>query len=66
MELNWKKNTALFIIGQTITIFGSSIVQYAILWHITLSTQSGTMMTLISIVGFLPMFVLLCRFLILL
>ena len=58
MESNWKRNTALFIIGQTITVFGSSIVQYAILWNITLTTQSGIMMTLISLVGFLPMFII--------
>jgi uncharacterized membrane protein len=58
METNWKKNTALFIIGQTITLFGSSVVQYAILWHITLKTQSGIMMTLITIVGFLPIFII--------
>jgi DHA3 family macrolide efflux protein-like MFS transporter len=32
------------------------VVQYAILWHITLKTQLGSMMTLFTIVGFLPMF----------
>jgi DHA3 family macrolide efflux protein-like MFS transporter len=56
MEKNWKKNAALFITGQAISLFGSMLVQYAILWHITLKTQSGTMMTLFTVVGFLPMF----------
>jgi DHA3 family macrolide efflux protein-like MFS transporter len=56
MNINWKKNTALFLGGQALTIFGSSVVQYAILWHITLGTQSGTMMTIFSIALFLPMF----------
>ena len=56
MEKNWKKNTVLFIAGQALSLFGSMIVQYAILWHITLETQSGTMMTLFTVVGFLPMF----------
>jgi DHA3 family macrolide efflux protein-like MFS transporter len=32
------------------------VVQYAILWHITLKTQSGTMMAIISFALFLPMF----------
>jgi DHA3 family macrolide efflux protein-like MFS transporter len=54
--INWKKNTALFLGGQALTIFGSSVVQYAILWHITLGTQSGTMMSVFSIALFLPMF----------
>ncbi|MDR2516801.1 MAG: MFS transporter [Spirochaetaceae bacterium] len=56
MEINWKKNTALFMAGQALSLFGSMVTQYAILWHITLKTQSGAMMTLFTIAGFLPMF----------
>jgi DHA3 family macrolide efflux protein-like MFS transporter len=56
MEINWKKNTALFLGGQALTLFGSMVVQYAILWHITLKTQSGVMMTVFTVAGFLPMF----------
>src|SRR5688572_15553047 len=56
METNWKRNTAFFVAGQTLSLFGSLLVQYAILWHITLKTQSGTMMTVFTIAGFLPMF----------
>jgi DHA3 family macrolide efflux protein-like MFS transporter len=58
MEINWKKNAALFISGQAITFFGSWVVQHAIMWHITLETKSGTMMTLFTVVGFLPMFLI--------
>ncbi len=46
----------MFITGQAITLFGSMMVQYAILWHITLKSQSGAMMTLFTVIGFLPMF----------
>ena len=53
---NWKRNIALFLIGQGITLFGSMLVHYAIMWHITLKTQSGAFMTLIAIAGALPMF----------
>ena len=56
MEINWKRNTAFFVAGQTLSLFGTLLVQYAILWHITLKTQSGTMMTVFTIAGFLPMF----------
>ena len=52
----WKKQTVLFLASQTISLFGSSLVQYAILWHITLETQSGAMMTLSIVCGFLPSF----------
>ena len=52
---NWKKNVALFLIGQGLTLFGSMLVHYAVMWHITLETKSGFMMTLIAIAGALPM-----------
>jgi DHA3 family macrolide efflux protein-like MFS transporter len=32
------------------------VVQFAIIWHITLSTQSGAMMTVFTVAGLLPMF----------
>ena len=51
---NWKKNIAYFIGGQSISLFGSSLVQYAIIWHITLETQSGFVMTLSILAGFIP------------
>jgi len=52
----WNRNIVLFLISQTVTLFGSYLVQYAILWHITLRTQSGIMMTIAIICGFLPTF----------
>ncbi|KKK39779.1 MFS transporter [Mesobacillus campisalis] len=55
---NWVKNIILFLSSQTVSLFGSSLVQYAIMWHITLSTQSGLMMTLYIICGFIPTFIL--------
>lgn len=55
---NWKKNIILFLSSQAISLFGSSLVQYAIMWYITLNTQSGIMMTLYIICGFIPTFLL--------
>lgn len=55
---NWKKNIILFLSSQTISLFGSALVQYAIMWYITLSTESGMMMTLFIICGFIPTFIL--------
>lgn len=50
----WQRRTVLFLAGQTVSLFGSSLVQYAIIWHITLSTSSGVMMTIATLCGFLP------------
>lgn len=58
MRDNWKKDIVLFLSSQTISLFGSSLVQYAIMWYITLKTQSGMMMTIFIICGFLPTFLL--------
>ncbi|MDR1981693.1 MAG: MFS transporter, partial [Tannerellaceae bacterium] len=38
------------------SLFGTMVVQYAIMWHIVLTTQSGIMMTFLTITGLLPMF----------
>lgn len=51
---NWKSNISRFLTAQTISLFGSSLVQYAIVWHITLSTSSGVMLTISTLCGFLP------------
>jgi len=51
---NWKKNISIFIVGQTVSLFGSVLVQYAITWYITLKTQSGSMMMISILCGFVP------------
>lgn len=58
MNGNWKKRITLFLASQSISLFGSSLVQYAIGWYVTLKTQSGAMMTIMIICGFLPTFFL--------
>jgi len=50
----WMKNVILFLTSQIVSLFGSSLVQYAIMWHITLNTKSGSMLTISIICGFLP------------
>lgn len=48
------KKVVIFLTGQTITTFGSFLVQYAIMWHLTLSTKSGLVLALAAVFGFLP------------
>ena len=54
MKDHWKRKITLFLTAQTISLFGSSLVQYAIIWYITLTTTSGVMMTISTVCGFLP------------
>ena len=51
---NWKRKISLFLTSQFISMFGSSLVQYAIIWHITLTTKSGSAMTIAMMFSFLP------------
>ncbi|MBU0928289.1 MAG: MFS transporter [Spirochaetes bacterium] len=56
MASSWKRTATVFLGGQTLSLFGSMLVQYAITWHITMSTQSGAMMTISIVCGILPTF----------
>ncbi|CAB4627402.1 unannotated protein [freshwater metagenome] len=50
----WKNKVAVFLVGQTVSTFGSFLVQYAIIWHLTLTTKSGVILALAAVFGFLP------------
>lgn len=50
----WKKNLVFFLTGQSLSLFGSSVVQFAIIWYITLSTQSGIMMMISTVCAVVP------------
>lgn len=57
-EYNWKKSIVRFLSAQTISLFGSSIVQYAIVWYITLTTSSGKMLMFSTLCGFMPQIII--------
>ncbi|MGK9147895.1 MFS transporter [Plantibacter flavus] len=50
----WRRDVAIFLSGQTVSLFGSMLVQYAIMWHLTLETKSGVVLALAAVAGFLP------------
>ncbi len=50
----WKRNVTLFLTGQTVSLFGSMIVQYAVMWYVTIETKSGIAVALYAIAAFLP------------
>ena len=58
MDTKWKQNIIVFLAGQSITLFGSMLVHYAVQWHITLTTQSGVAMMLMSVSAAIPMFII--------
>ena len=52
---NWQIEFYAIWIGQVISLITSSIVQYAFVWELTVRTESAAVLSLASLVGFLPM-----------
>ncbi len=50
----WKRDATVFLSGQTVSMFGSMLVQYAIMWHLTLETKSGVVLMASAVFGMLP------------
>ncbi|WP_251711847.1 MFS transporter [Lactococcus ileimucosae] len=55
---NWRKNFYLFLIGQLLTGVTSMIVQYAIIWYLTLESGEESVLAIATLVGMLPMAIL--------
>lgn len=51
---HWKRNVTLFLSGQTVSLFGSMVVQYVVMWYVTLETRSGLAIALYAVCAFLP------------
>ncbi len=58
MKISWKKNTAIFLCCQAISILGSSLVQFAITAYIAMQTKSGLLYALGVLCAILPTFFL--------
>jgi DHA3 family macrolide efflux protein-like MFS transporter len=54
----FNKQIVLFLISQNISLFGSSVVAFAIIWHITLETSSGLWLMLSTVCSMLPQVVI--------
>ena len=55
---SWKRQTVLFLISQCITLFGSMLVQMAVIWYVTLETASGAWIAAFSVCSYLPQFLI--------
>jgi DHA3 family macrolide efflux protein-like MFS transporter len=51
---HWLRKVILFLGGQTVSLFGSMLVQYAVFWYLTITYESGRIMALAALFGFLP------------
>ena len=55
MERSWQAKLACVWGGELVSVLTSSILQMGFIWHITLATNSASMLSLASLAGFLPL-----------
>lgn len=55
---NWKSRFFTIWGGQALSILGSQLVQFALIWYLTIKTGSATVLATASLVGMLPNVVL--------
>jgi len=50
----WQRISVAFLGGQAFSLVGSGLVQFAIIWYVTLRANSGTSMMIITLASFIP------------
>jgi MFS transporter, DHA3 family, macrolide efflux protein len=58
LESNWKTRFFTIWVGQAISLLGSQIVQFALIWWLTRTTGSATVLAMASLAGLLPQIIL--------
>ncbi|NLB50861.1 MAG: MFS transporter, partial [Clostridiaceae bacterium] len=53
----WKGIGAAFLSGQAVSVLGSGLVQFAIIWFVTMRANSGTALMIITLTSFIPQLV---------
>lgn len=56
--MNWKRKTIIFLLSQAVTLFGSTLVQMAIIWYVTLKTGEGAWVAAFTVASYLPQFLI--------
>ena len=57
-QANWKPRFFTIFTGQALSLFGSSLVQFALVWYLTRQTGSATILATATLVAMLPQIVL--------
>lgn len=57
-EPKWWRKTIAFLFSQGVSLFGSQIVQMAVIWYVTLETSSGIWVTILTLAAFLPQMII--------
>lgn len=55
---HWQRNFSFIWLGQAFSLFGSALVQFALIWWLTETTGSSTMLTWAAAMSVLPMVII--------
>lgn len=58
MVQQWRKKYLTILSGQTVSLIGSSAVQFALIWWLTSESKSAVMLSLAGLFAFLPQMIL--------
>lgn len=58
MQNSWIHRFVVIYFGQAFSLLGSSAVQFAVIWWLTLHTESAVTLTIASVIAYLPMIVI--------
>ncbi|MGN1096390.1 MAG: MFS transporter [Christensenellales bacterium] len=58
LAMSREKKSVLFLISQSITLFGSTLVQMAIIWFVAMTTASGVWVSAFTVCAYLPQFLI--------
>ncbi len=54
MNIHWKKQFLIIYAGQAFSLLGSAAVQFAVIWWLTVQTKSALVLTLSTVIAFIP------------
>jgi len=57
-DMRWRRKFLTIAVGQTVSLVGSSAVQFAMIWWMAKETASPMMMSMAGLVAFLPQLIL--------
>jgi DHA3 family macrolide efflux protein-like MFS transporter len=57
-QANWKPRFFTIFAGQSLSLFGSALVQFALVWYLTRQTGSATILATATLIAILPQIVL--------
>ena len=58
MNNKWRQKTTLFLSSQAVSLFGSSIVQFGLVWFVTFKTSSGFWVSMLTVCAYVPQFLI--------